>query len=788
MSSSVVEADLIKSGLISSDIEVRALDGPERTTCGIPPALDGYVIPYYSIRGQLLPFYRCRVFESLPKYKQPNNSQNHIYFPKHFKQVVINQGRSYVLLVEGEKKAMAATKAGFPAVAVSGVDSWRTRTLILPSDTAFTAISSALNPKLKAKLPPGTNVTETDNLAVGFKDLVGYLIEKKLALVIIYDSDEQGTKYEVQRAAAALGYELRFQGLAFNKIRQVILPPQNSNGKVGVDDFLQQESPKALEDLIIRALKRRSAFPRHPNVREFVNKKLQRTRLSRKEVQSLGIAVLSDMDTKGRRLRSTSENQLYYFDNYSRKLVKAQMVTTAREVINDTEFGRLLYNEFGLSLADNRLLQWFGTQFSAEEPVEAVQPHRVICRNSHSDDSVIYQINDGQYVRVTAEGIDICDNGTQKVLFESGLVEGIEASELLAQLKIRQAEKIVPWWQTVLNNVRLRQDPWLAQLITLLFYISPWLYRWRGTQLPVELIIGEAGSGKSSLYELRLNILIGYPLLRNAPADLKDWRASIANAGGLHVVDNVQLVDKQLRQRLSDEICRLVTEPDPHIEARKLYSDNELVRVPINTVFAITAIQQPFHNSDLIQRSLVIELDKSSDSNLTYDSDWAKHQMALYGNRAAWTSHHLHVLQQFFKRVKTEWNSDYRAKHRLVNLEQILMIMASVVGMNNHWIPEYLAGKSERAISESDWALEGLMRYGEIIRRKGKGCYDQRFTAGDIATWATGEDDFMNCVQLTNARRLGRYIQSHKQMIASVAGIVGRGKQNNLMRYGLQRK
>ena len=72
MSSSSVDEDLIRSGLIKSDMEVRELDGPERTTCAIPPGLNGYVIPYYSILGALLPFYRCRVFESVPKYKQPS--------------------------------------------------------------------------------------------------------------------------------------------------------------------------------------------------------------------------------------------------------------------------------------------------------------------------------------------------------------------------------------------------------------------------------------------------------------------------------------------------------------------------------------------------------------------------------------------------------------------------------------------------------------------------------------------------------------------------------------------
>src|SRR5690606_37311113 len=122
-----------------------------------------------------------------------------------------------------------------------------------------------------------------------------------------------------------------------------------------------------------------------------------------------------------------------------------------------------------------------------------------------------------------------------------------------------------PLWGQVLQTVRLRDHHKQQAITTLLYYMSPWLNRWRGMQLPVEMVLGESGSGKSTLCELRLSIITGQPRLRNAPQDLKDWHASIANSGGLHVTDNVQLVDRNLRQRLSDEICRIITEPSPHI-------------------------------------------------------------------------------------------------------------------------------------------------------------------------------------------------------------------------------
>jgi hypothetical protein len=341
------------------------------------------------------------------------------------------------------------------------------------------------------------------------------------------------------------------------------------------------------------------------------------------------------------------------------------------------------------------------------------------------------------------------------------------------------------WWDDVLKTVRLSDPDKTRTLAAILYYISPWLYRWRGTQLPVELVLGESGSGKSSLCEHRLNILTGNPNLRNAPTDLRDWHASISNTGGLHVTDNVQLLDKNLRQRLSDEICRLVTEPDPHIEARKLYSNNELVRVPVSCCFAITAIQQPFMQADLLARAIIIELDKSvaadEDAQVTYDASWVSHQMQSRGGRAMWIAHHLMALHQFFKLVKREWNPKYMASHRLINVEQALILMGKVFGIDLNWAPKYLTSKTSYATADADWALEGLTDFARMVIARGS--LEKRWTAADIVTWALGSEDYSECAQLSNPRRLGRYISTNKVLVASIAGIHEAGKAGNKQMY-----
>lgn len=793
---SSMEQDLAKSGLVPSDMNTRKIDSSERAATMAPHSVEGYVIPYYTLYGRAEPFYRVRLFDFTAKYKQPKDTPSYVYFPPGF----LDKAKTspYILITEGEKKAALATKLGFPAAGLGGVDAWRNRTLSLPADAELKQLKS----KVQAKLPSGAESTEdTSGLATGLQDLIDFIIRHKKHVIICYDSDlDVGIKPSVQRAAAAFAFDLRFRGIPFNKIRQIILPPANieaplptaKDAKLGLDDFLMQAGTEQFQALVTKCLNKRSAFPRHPAIRDFINKKLQKPNLSRRDVQQLSIGILSDLDANGIRLRSTAEAQTYYFDFVTRKLLQTTFVSRNNDV-SETPFGQFLYRRYGLSGADKYLITWLAAQFTGEDPVEEVTPHRVIARTKTQEDSVYYQISDSQYVGVNKDGLEIYDNGENGILFESEQVLPLDPEKLLKQFAKQNSQgSVLPnEWDSVLSRVRLRDQNNQRRITSYLYFMSPWLYRWRGMQLPVELVIGESGSGKSTLCELRLNIITGDSRLRNSPTDLKDWHASISNTGGLHVTDNVQLVDRSLRQRLSDEICRIITEPNPHIEQRKYYTNNDLVRIPIRAVFALTAIQQPFQNADLLQRAIILDLDKSSSleggrSTIMYDSEWRAAELNRFGGREAWIAHQLVVLHRFFKLVDKKWDPRYQAKHRLINFEQSMILMAEVFGEDGSWIPGYLAGVVDKTLADSDWTFEGIKAFTEYhIKYFPK---DKLYTAGDIVEWAQSQEDFDKCEMLSNARRLGRYLQTHKALVQSSLGLTDAGQRNNRQVYKIVRE
>lgn len=772
-----IAQDLEKSGLRVDDLRARALENLERAATGVPAGVSGYVIPYYDMQGAPIPFYRVRAFDFDPKYKQIKNTGNHIYFPRGFRKLALENG--YVIITEGEKKAACAVKNGFPCVGLGGVDSWRNRTLVLPENTKFNRVpgKEAISVKIE-DLDVGALEADA-NLAAGLQDLIDLCISKNLTVILCYDTDIGGVKFDVQRALAGLAFELRYKGIPLVRIKQLILPTGASD-KVALDDFVVTRGVDKFKELIRATRDNPKGFPKHPNVQEYISKRLGKQKLFRKEAQQISLAILADLDTRGSRLRNKNTGFMYFFDDATRTLMDATLRRSPTDILQDTEFARYLWRIYGIGPNDQRVLTWLATLFTAEEPIGTAEPCKVVVAKG---DIIAYQINDGQYLAISPDSqkpFEVRNNGTGGILFESGLVEPLDAKELLDECNFQMKERVEPLWPKVLADVRLKAKEHNVQLLSLLFYLSPWINRWHGTQLPIEMAIGEPGSGKSSLYEIRLNILTGSPKLRNAPNDLKDWYASITSTGGMHVTDNLQMSDKMLRQRLSDEMCRLVTEPQPYIEMRKYFTNSDLIRLPVFSTFAITAVQQPFHNSDLMQRSVIIEFDKG-ENIVEYQSNWSQMQLDRFGGRKRWLAHHITTLHKFLKAAKQNWDPTYRAGYRLMNVEQSLVLMARVIGMEDSWIPKYLSSSALDATRDADWAFEGIIAYASEMVRNGEA--GKRFSAADISDWAKMEDEYSQCIQLTNSRSLGRYIQSHKQMLATVAGLKEMGKYGNRDTY-----
>lgn len=835
--SSRMEEDLARSGLTPADIDAYPANETHLAASNLltmaQDALDGrvgaYVIPYFDPFGKRLPYYRIRIIDEealdrkrVQKYRQPKGTSNHVYFPKSFGPTLrkiqsgeetpakINGFSVPLLIVEGEKKAARIAKEGYLAVGLGGVYSWQTRTIQLPPDIKVERDSTTGSTRITL---PGevSSVTDTPlydsedefsafaSMAPGMAELIDLTRIHNLTVVIAFDADYPDNP-KVQKAAASLAFALRNRGIPATNIRQLMLPAAEAKEKLGVDDFLEHPNygPDKLREMLHDLLAKKGGFPKHPNVQLLVTQRLRLPMIGRDQLKELAALLISDLDAAGIRAQDVNNGQPYYFDNTTKELMPVDLMTSGTNPLHMTDFGRYLYQKYAISGADRHLIPWLAAAFTGEEPLERVQPRSVL----HIDaDAICLQINGGQYIRVTGnpkKPWELCDNGTNGILFRRDAVEHLPSEHITKQLNRLEAthRKNPPnWWRNTLSQFKFVK-PSDLDLISTLFYMSPWLLRWQGTQLPFEMAIGEPGSGKSSMYTLRQRILTGFPLLRNMPSDIRDWYASITSAGYLHVTDNVHFAVKDMKQRLSDEICRIVTEPVPFIELRKLYTTSENIRMPVETVFAITAIQQPFVNADILQRSVIFELEAVGGD---HDSDWVGHQLSSRGGRASWIAHHLWVIHGFLRRANHEgkWDKSYKSKHRLANFEQSVLLMCDVLATNvktedlkaksvGHAIIDNLNSATHEHIADHDWGMQGLRAFAEEwYQSHANGSSIKPFYSSTISDWAISSEDYSENPVLNNARRLGRYLKSHKTSIYAITGIQEAGKTGNVVKYSL---
>ena len=520
----------------------------------------------------------------------------------------------------------------------------------------------------------------------------------------------------------------------------------------------------------------------------------------------MALSILMELETRGRRLRNKNTHDMFYFSHLTHTLQQV-CLGSPRIMLHDTAFGAHLYQEFNLAAIDQRVIGWLAAQFHGEPGVGETVTHRVLARPEEMPDCLAYQLSDSHFIIITPnpdKPYIICENGEHGVLFEQGHVEPLNRNNMEMLLADHLESNECLWVDTMKDfdfipiapSMALRdgEGPPREQLLeegrmlaVLLYYLSPWLLRWRGTQLPVEMVIGEPGSGKSSLYALRQTVITGVPRLSNMTNDIKDWYAGITSHGGLHILDNVHFTgsNKDYQQRLSDELCRLVTEPDPHIELRKLYTTSDVVSLPVSTTFAITSIEQPFFTADLIQRAAIFELQAISTG---HDALWGQKQIDRAGGRAGWVAHHLATIHKFLLRAahNGEWDDNFKAGHRLANYEQALILMAKTLGLPHEWILDALARQTATKMSDTDWTMAGLSEFvGAFKAKHGDNYPEKRFSANDVMQWSEVHDVYCKNPIMTNSRRLGKYLRGHKGSLQKNLAMYENGTLANKIMYSI---
>lgn len=215
-----LRAKLAASGLTPADAKKLGYEpvtaGEAARRLGRDDARAGFVLPYYDLDGRRVDgLFRIRYLEDAvgtrraPKYDQPAGAAPRAYLPPltDWRAVAADPARR-VLITEGELKAAAATKAGFPTIGLGGV--WNFRSA---------AAGFSFLPELEA------------------------FAWRERPVFVAYDADVRA-KPEVRAALEALSRVLTDRGAA---PAEVALPELPDRPKTGLDDYLVATGAAELE-------------------------------------------------------------------------------------------------------------------------------------------------------------------------------------------------------------------------------------------------------------------------------------------------------------------------------------------------------------------------------------------------------------------------------------------------------------------------------------------------------------------------------------------------------------
>jgi hypothetical protein len=770
--------DLQRSGLDDSTIEAAGIiDG------GIDPTVadllrerykvTGYKLPYFGADRKQTKHYRVKVLESLnghtpPKYIQPKSSGNHLYIPPTLHALAPKWKSDYNLplfITEGEKKALAAVQAGIACVAVGGVFSWRThihtleRGVLRVEDKASKAIVHLDDRGEKAyRMEVAPELDE--------------IYWRGREVYLIFDSDAESNT-EVQRACFEFANWLDDRGAIPKQLSLAGSVPAGDleragfdpNAKLGLDDVLLLR-PAFSEDLKDPHWRDDNGFrPLPSDPYAWVTDQLNDGRANRATQERVSTFAINWLDANGTRFMG-EDGTYYYFDESTRVLHDFRAgpnLATLRE----TSFGHLLVEQLGIDPADSSTLGRLVGRFPLGAPV--ISPYRVIAHSPLHPDTIYYQVSDADVIKIDAEGLDLISNGDDDILFHQGSVKPLDLDAFVEAADAWERPKTPLWYQALSTlNIEpmgeLTRDETL-KLLACTFYMSPWLQRWRGMMLPLEIAVAEPNSGKSFTYNVRKGILTGKTSLSGLPNDFKDWVAAVGAAPALWVCDNLGNVRSEYWHRLNDELARLITDPSPSVELRKLYTTATTFRVPISSAFAITTVRNPFTAPDVLQRSLVYHLSAIPVGDR--DPDWVTDRMNA---RPQWVAEHVNLLHLFFKRVEKHWQPNFKSGYRLVHFEQALLHMGKVLGWDMSDVVKKLAGVVAATVAEYDPIIEALSTFFDEWSEKHS---RRKVFYKDIINWVDADADerYKALRQFANPVVLGKYVQAHKYDIEQACGV-----------------
>lgn len=466
-------------------------------------------------------------------------------------------------------------------------------------------------------------------------------------LVVIQDNDEAGD-HMVEQLLCRFTLEVVVPPVRGQDIDDFIgsFELDYSRALVGLQELIHQRrrNHRPWEGLAAEIFQTRQKQGEHDQRREFeINHEVKRI-------------VVKDLTERGRFYHDGPRG--YYFLTDEKRLIALDDA--------DKELSCLL-DRYGLNTVE-KTCEYVKEALHIESLArgEATRVHRLAWFNAERYTLYLYNHANRIY-RITAETIELVDNGTDGVLFLSDVRN--ETFELVAEENLDDL-----FHQTSVARVNFDPDSRLSveeqQVLLSLWFLSMFF----GSILPTRTllaIVGPKGSGKS--YTLRAIglILFGSRFEVQSLPDKEDAFDAVVTGTHFAAFDNADSRVKWLPDRLA--ICAT----GGSVSKRLLYTTNTLVNYAIDCFVGITARTPHFNRDDVADRLLLLRVKRFAEGQ--YLGESALKDMVLRQRNRLMTSV-VRQLQEVVAALQLTHGREYRTSFRMADFATFALRLAHVEG------------------------------------------------------------------------------------------------------------
>jgi len=393
--------------------------------------------------------------------------------------------------------------------------------------------------------------------------------------------------------------------------------------------------------------------------------------------------VVADLEKRGRFFHDGT--RAYLFLDEEKRLLAIEQDNQDLELLL-SHYGILPSDELHRSILD-------ALRFEALENGDRKEIHLLSYYNQKT--GTFYKSGDDNQVhRITADSMELVDNGTDAVLFlhnpkwkpfKLGRPNpGSSALDevLLSRLNFRDGE--------------LTADE--QRLLVLIWFYSIFFRELFPTR-PILALIGETGSGKTCALRMIGQLLFGPSFeVTQISKDPKDFDAAVSNAPFV-ALDNADCEVSWLSDRLA------VAATGGSIKRRELYTTNQLVEYPVRAFLGITSRTPHFRREDVADRLLPFHVERFD--TFTPESELLAE---LQSKRDAVFTEVVAHIQEILKALRDQKGKTYPTRFRMADFANFALKLAHALGCGESMasILDRLGGEQSLFTLEGELIVELL--------------------------------------------------------------------------------